>query len=225
MKQSGGLSPQTGSLMPVFRCAVAALVLVALRAMPLSGQHKRPALQPVVLATTICAEAASLLAKPATLLGETSAYYDPAADTTFILTPQRQHNGRSILVTTRRPGRSPTPSPGANLVLMIGGGARELIHPYERPDERQLALLLDDSLRLTLGPMHLHPSRPDSGPMGDVNPRLTVFLGPASLLALVRADTAVAILGERSFPLSTDELADIRALYIQASCAPTTPSN
>lgn len=108
--------------------------------------------------------------------------------------------------------------PNAHFILLITGGAHELLRPYVLPETRALTLVLDDSLRLTFGPMLLIPRKTDPGPIGDVQPRLSTLLSSASLLALARAQTAMALVGQLRFPLSDQELADARALYVAARC-------
>jgi hypothetical protein len=153
-------------------------------------------------------------------IGEVAAYYDGAVDTAFFMTRPRRHDRRTLLLTARRPGREPLEYPTAHFVIMISGGARELFQPYAPAEARALTIVLDDTLKLSFGPMQLVPRKRDPGPVADVQPRLATLLGSASLLALARADTAVAILGERRFPFSPQELADARALYVAARCAP-----
>jgi hypothetical protein len=102
----------------------------------------------------------------------------------------------------------------------MGGSTRELIRPYDPPEARSLTIILDDTLRLVFGPMTIIPRQRDPGPSGDMQPRLATLLGSASLLALARAHAAVAVLGERHLPFSPEELADARALYVAARCAP-----
>ncbi|HXE57418.1 MAG TPA: hypothetical protein VNK43_05415 [Gemmatimonadales bacterium] len=182
----------------------------------------RPGLLRALVRHDACPVADSVLGRGGASPGETEAFYDPVADTTFIASPARGRGGRAVILVVRRPGTEPMPHPAVRLVLVIRMGHVELLRPHQRADERQLVIVLDDSLRLTPGTMRLAETpdvRAMRGPGAPVS--LSISLGSASFAALARSGKSVLEVGGRTFTLTDEERADIRALYRAASCSPT----
>lgn len=139
--------------------------------------------------------------------------YDSVRNETLLGTePERiQHSGDlDITGSARFNGRQPT----SGLVIQLDA---HIVEPTERAiDQRQLVLMLDDSIRVDLGSMSLNPQRLSNVP--GVTENMSVILPMAQFYALARATRVRGTIGSTRFELTRDHHRDLRTLYIAAVC-------
>jgi hypothetical protein len=107
-------------------------------------------------------------------------------------------------------GQVPEPSPVLTLQLHV-------IDTLERPiDQRQLLMLLDDSIRVDVGSMRAYRLGKPDGRKVEQNLTADIPSHPFTLLTYARR--ATLLLGSTELELTPPQLDALRALYVAAVC-------
>jgi hypothetical protein len=141
--------------------------------------------------------------------------YDGSAGATTLSTPVHVTRGQfTFSAALWFQGRGPVSFPAPNLSFVVGDTkrAQDLLHATQHPN---LALVVDDTLRIDLGPVAFGSYR---GPDFLAQAPLTVSTLPTWALALARAGHAGVMVDSMTFRISDWELQDYRALYRVAVC-------
>lgn len=124
---------------------------------------------------------------------------------------------RGITSSAHFDGREPTTTMVVQLDLRI-------MEPEERAiDQRQLLLVLDDSIRVDLGSMSMNPQRFPN--VQGVWQNMSVVLPIARLYALARANEVRGTIGSTGFTLTRDQHRNLRTLYVATVCGMASDGN
>ena len=177
----------------------------------LAGQQRLPTVR-----VASCAAGDSVLGRLASDGSVIGGYDSLSGGTHFITEPERRFRPgagiREVGGSLRYEGRHPAAFPPVQLDFRV-------LDPVERAlEQRQLRLVLDDSLSFDLGSLTSRVQQ--GGSSGLVWQNMAAMLSPSQFVALVRAQTVRGSIGQTTFVLTATQHRKLRALYVAAVCVP-----
>jgi hypothetical protein len=160
-----------------------------------------------------CATADSLLG-PSRGGGTVQGNYDPSADRTYLRSGTLGASGLRLSAGLFFEGRGPVAYPAPTLNFLVGRRplASSLV---ARPLPPDIALLLEDTVRVHIGPV---PVRGYTGPLQAAVAPISFPILPAWALALARAKSAALVIDSVTLPIPLPDLRDFEAFYRVAVC-------